>query len=206
MEEIVENMAKNETINSTDNHSDEQNLQNSYEIKYLNNDYDENNLNYPFNYFINNQDILDVLSDKNSQEFHFEPLYIETERAELEKEEKNYIKKEKNEKKKKKLVKKKRCKSKENSENTKIYPKKMFNTYIEKENQIKIGNNTERKSKRESNQLAMIKRNLIQNILLYWINYGKTDKTKRLRKLNPIIFLCDDFKKKKLYKRYIHKK
>ena len=78
----------------------------------------------------------------------------------------------------------------------------MFNTYIEKENQIKIGNNTERKSKRESNQLAMIKRNLIQNILLYWINYGKTDKTKRLRKLNPIIFLCDDFKKKTLQEIY----
>jgi hypothetical protein len=199
-------MAKNETINSTDNHSDEQNLQNSYEIKYLNNDYDENNLNYPFNYFINNKDILDVLSDNNSQEFNFELPYSETERAELEKKEKNYIiKKEKNEKKKKKLVKKKRYKSKENSENKEIYPKKMFNTYIEKENQIKIGNNTERKSKRESNQLAMIKRNLIQNILLYWINYGKTDKTKRLRKLNPIIFLCDDFKKKTLQEIYSQK-
>ena len=198
MEEIVENMAKNETINSTDNHSDEQNLQNSYEIKYLNNDYDENNLNYPFNYFINNQDILDVLSDKNSQEFHFEPLYIETERAELEKEEKNYIKKEKNEKKKKKLVKKKRCKSKENSENTKIYPKKMFNTYIEKENQIKIGNNTERKSKRESNQLAMIKRNLIQNIFINWINEGEADKHKRLSKLDPITLGDDEFKQKTL--------
>ena len=199
-------MAKNETMNSTDNHSDEQNLQNNTETRYRNNDYDENNLNYPLNYFINNQDIIDALSNNTSQKFFYELSYNETERAELKKEEKNYIIKEKNKKKETKISKKrKRCKPEERSENIKIYPKKMFDTYIEKENQMKIGNNTERKSKRESNQLAMIKRNLIQNILLYWINYGKTDKTKRLRKLNPIIFLCDDFKKK-LYKRYIHKK
>ena len=100
-------MAKNETINSTDNHSDEQNLQNNTETRYRNNDYDENNLNYPLNYFINNQDIIDALSNNTSQKFFYELSYNETERAELKKEEKNYIiKKEKNEKKKKKLVKK----------------------------------------------------------------------------------------------------
>ena len=70
----------------------------------------------------------------------------------------------------------------------------MFDTYIEKENQIKIGNNTERKSKRESNQLAMIKRNLIQNIFLYWINDGESDINKRLNKLDTIIFSDDNFK------------
>ena len=81
----------------------------------------------------------------------------------------------------------------------------MFNTYIEKENQIKIGNNTQKKSKRESNQLDMIKRNLIQNIFLYWINDGESDINKRLNKLDPIIFSGDNFKQKTLQEIYSQK-
>lgn len=77
----------------------------------------------------------------------------------------------------------------------KIIPKKLFYTYIEKEN--KIGYNTEKNSKRGENILNKIQRNLIQDIFLYWINYDEKDKNKIIRKLNPKV-LDDDFRLKVL--------
>lgn len=69
--------------------------------------------------------------------------------------------------------------------------------YAEKESKIKIGNKTEKKSSRKSNQLNMIKRNFIQNICPYWINYGEKDDTQKINKLNPKV-LYKDYKNMKL--------
>jgi len=215
MKDIVKNKVY-ETKNITNFHSKFQlgkpNLKNNSEVKYQNNDYYYNkNFNFPFNFCINpiNVNIVVIInSDNNAQKL--EPPYNETQREnmqiELQKEEEIDIKEEKTQIKETKISKKrKRCKPEENNKNIKIYPKKMFDTYIEKENQIKIGNNTQKKSKRESNQLDMIKRNLIQNIFLYWINDGESDINKRLNKLDPIIFSGDNFKQKTLQEIYSQK-
>lgn len=69
--------------------------------------------------------------------------------------------------------------------------------YALKESKIKIGNKTEKKSSRKSNQLNMIKRNFIQNICPYWINYGEKDDTQKINKLNPKV-LYKDYKNMKL--------
>ena len=188
MKDIVKNKAY-ETKNITNFHSNFQlgkpNLKNNSEVKYQNNDYYYNkNFNFPFNFCINpiNVNIVVIInSDNNAQKL--EPPYNETQREnmqiELQKEEEIDIKEEKTQKKETKISKKrKRCKPEESSENIKIYPKKMFDTYIEKENQIKIGNNTQKKSKRESNQLEMFNRNLIQDIFIDWTNEGEVIKIK----------------------------
>ena len=69
--------------------------------------------------------------------------------------------------------------------------------YALNESKIKIGNKTEKKSSRKSNQLNMIKRNFIQNICPYWINYGEKDDTQKINKLNPKV-LYKDYKNMKL--------
>ena len=69
--------------------------------------------------------------------------------------------------------------------------------YAKKESKIKMGNKTEKKSSRKSNQLNMIKRNFIQNICPYWINYGEKDDTQKINKLNPKV-LYKDYKNMKL--------
>ena len=69
--------------------------------------------------------------------------------------------------------------------------------YAQKESKIKIGNKTEKKSSRKSNQLNMIKRNFVQNICPYWINYGEKDDTQKINKLNPKV-LYKDYKNMKL--------
>ena len=216
MKDIVKNKVY-ETKNITNFHSNfqlgKQNLKNNSEVKYQNNDYYYNNsFNYLFNFCINpiNVNIIIIMNHFDNIAQKLEPPYNETQREnmqiELQKEEEIDIKEEKTQKKETKISKKrKRCKPEERSENIKIYPKKMFDTYIEKENQIKIGNNTQKKSKRESNQLDMIKRNLIQNIFLYWINDGESDINKRLNKLDPIIFSGEDFKQKTLQEIYSQK-
>ena len=59
---------------------------------------------------------------------------------------------------------------------------------------------------RYDNILNMLKRNLIQTILLDWINYEELDKNKRLIKLDPIIFRNNkDFYGKKLKEIYSQK-
>ena len=59
---------------------------------------------------------------------------------------------------------------------------------------------------RYDNILNMLKRNLIQTILLDWINYEESDKNKRLIKLDPIIFRNNkDFYGKKLKEIYSQK-
>ena len=63
----------------------------------------------------------------------------------------------------------------------------------------------QKKSKRESNQLDMFKRNLIQDIFIDWINEGEVDKHKRLSKLDPITLGNDDFKQKTLQEIYSQK-
>ena len=68
---------------------------------------------------------------------------------------------------------------------------------IKKESKIKMGNKTKKKSSRKSNQLNMIKRNFIQNICPYWINYGEKDDTQKINKLNPKV-LYKDYKNMKL--------
>lgn len=74
--------------------------------------------------------------------------------------------------------------------------------YALKESKIKIGNKTEKKSCRKSNQLNMIKRNFIQNICPYWINYGEKDDTQKINKLNPKV-LYKDYKNMKLKDIYL---
>lgn len=59
---------------------------------------------------------------------------------------------------------------------------------------------------RYDNILNMLNRNLIQTILLDWINYEESDKNKRLIKLDPIIFRNNkDFYGKKLKELYSQK-
>lgn len=74
--------------------------------------------------------------------------------------------------------------------------------YALKESKIKIGNKTEKKSSRKSNQLNMIKRNFVQNICPYWINYGEKDDTQKINKLNPKV-LYKDYKNMKLKDIYL---
>lgn len=132
----------------------------------------------------------------------------------LEKENSQVILKEKGLKKEKKLkkfiknIKRKRYNSKDNIEKKVINnEKKMFNIYKVKEDQIKIGNNikNKNKSKRESNQFNMIKRNLIQDNFRTWINFGETEK---IVKLNPKVLGIDFDNKtlKDIYSQTITKK
>ena len=70
-------------------------------------------------------------------------------------------------------------------------------------NVSKVGNNIERISYRADNISMKFKRNLIQKIFLDWINYGESDKKKRLKKLDPAIFKSSyDFKGKTLKEIY----
>ena len=87
------------------------------------------------------------------------------------------------------------------NENT-INQKELF--MISNEQTLKIGNNIRYKSIRCDNQINMIARNLIQEIFLDWINYGETDNSKKLYKINPKIFgqKYDFFKGKTLKKIY----
>ena len=81
---------------------------------------------------------------------------------------------------------------------------------IENEKMLKIGNKLKNKSYRCDNLVIMIIRNLIQEIFLDWINYGVSDNSKQLCKINPQIFRKKyDFKGKKLkeiYSKEISKK
>ena len=62
------------------------------------------------------------------------------------------------------------------------------------------------RSVRIDNILIRLKRNLIQNIFLNWINHEESDKNKRLIKLDPIIFRnFYDFNLKKLKEIYSEK-
>ena len=103
--------------------------------------------------------------------------------------------------------KRKRYNSEDNKEKKFIEKQKTFFTYKEKEDHIKIGNNTKKKSKREYNQIKMIKRNLIQDIFRNWINYGESNK---LSKLDPDVLVDDfrdrDIKLKEIYSKTITKK
>ena len=56
---------------------------------------------------------------------------------------------------------------------------------LENEKELKIGNFLNKKSERSDNQTNMIIRNLIQEIFLDWINYGESDSSKKLVKINP---------------------
>ena len=91
----------------------------------------------------------------------------------------------------------------ENSENiengnTEINEKKVKFS-IENEKMLKIGNKLKKKSYRCDNIVIMIIRNLIQEIFLDWINYGVSDNSKQLCKINPQIFRKKiDFKGKKI--------
>ena len=74
---------------------------------------------------------------------------------------------------------------------------------IENEKMLKIGNKLKNKSYRCDNLVMMIIRNLIQEIFLDWINYGVSDNSKQLCKINPQIFRQKiDFKGKKLKEIY----
>ena len=97
-----------------------------------------------------------------------------------------------------------RYKLKNNIDKKHINNIKLF--IINKEKEIKVGNNIKKKSKRKSNQFNMIKRNLIQDIIRNWINYGKKDNN--ISKLDRTV-LVNDFKKeilKDIYSQKITKK
>ena len=84
-----------------------------------------------------------------------------------------------------------------------ISKKELF--IIINENSLKVGN-TIKKSKRYDNIINMIFRNLIQKIFLDWINYGEIDKSKKLCRIDPIIFKkAFDFKGRKLKEIYAQK-
>lgn len=96
---------------------------------------------------------------------------------------------------------------KENDENIKnedneVNEKKVIFS-IENEKMLKIGNKLKNKSLRCDNIVIMVIRNLIQEIFLDWINYGVSDNSKQLCKINPQIFRQKiDFKGKKLKEIY----
>lgn len=73
----------------------------------------------------------------------------------------------------------------ENNLRKEIEKKELF--IIQNEKNLKIGNNTKKKDNRYDNKMAMIIRNLIQEIFLDWINYGESDDAKKLCKINPEI-------------------
>ena len=212
MKDIVKNDPLYETKKPTNNHSkfqlNKSNIKNYSEIKYQCNDIDFDPY-FSFGNIINyNKNIIDNLSDNKTQTFKYQNNMTQKEniQVEIKKEENIDIKEEKTKKNEKKISKKrKRCESKEKSEKSEIYPKKIFETKIEKENQKKIGYNTMKKSKRESNHIDMFKRNLIQDIFIDWINEGEVDKHKRLSKLDPITLGNDDFKQKTLQEIYSQK-
>ena len=66
--------------------------------------------------------------------------------------------------------------------------------FIENEKELKIGNSIKTKNFRYDNQINKIIRNLIQEILLDWINYKENDSSKILYKINPIILKKNNFK------------
>ena len=184
MKNIVKKDPVCETKNPTTNHfkfqSNESNIKNYSEIKYQCNDIDFYSSSSFGNEINNcNGNIIDNFSDNNAHTFEHQNNMTQKENIQVEvkkEEEEINIKEEKNKKKEKQISKKrKRYKSKENRE---IYPKKIFETKMEKENQKKIGYNIEKKSKRESNQLEMFKRNLIQDIFIDWTNEGEVIKIK----------------------------
>ena len=77
---------------------------------------------------------------------------------------------------------------------------------IKNQRQLKIGNSVSIKSIRNDNQINMIIRNLIQKVFLDWINYGETDNSKKLYKIDPVIFGKKNFfKGKKLKEIYSEK-
>ena len=66
--------------------------------------------------------------------------------------------------------------------------------FIENEKELKIGNSIKTKNFRYDNQINKIIRNLIQEILLDWINYKENDSSKILYKINPMILKKNNFK------------
>ena len=95
------------------------------------------------------------------------------------------------------------------NEDNEVNDKKLMFSILN-EKLLKIGNYIKKKSCRRDNLNQMIIRNLIQEILLDWINYGETDNSKKLCKINPQIFRKKyDFRGKKLkeiYSKEISKK
>lgn len=88
--------------------------------------------------------------------------------------------------------------------------KKRNTTENDDEEEIENKNHMDRHSNipraRHDNILNMLNRNLIQTILLNWINYEESDKNKILIKLDPIIFRNNkDFYGKKLKEIYSQK-
>ena len=116
--------------------------------------------------------------------------------------EKKFEKKEKDEKNEENID------NEDNKDNDANDNKVMF--LIENEKTLKIGNNIKNKSYRCDNIIRMIIRNLIQEIFLDWINYGESDNSKLIYKINPQIFpKYYDFRGKKLkeiYSKEISKK
>ena len=88
---------------------------------------------------------------------------------------------------------KEKCKGiKPEKEEIKNLGKKRNSTENDDEEEIENENHRDRHDNipraRHDNILNMLNRNLIQTILLDWINYEESDKNKRLIKLDPIIF------------------
>lgn len=95
-------------------------------------------------------------------------------------------------------------------EEIKSLGKKRNTTENDDEEEIENKNHMDRHSiiprARHDNILNMLNRNLIQTILLNWINYEESDKNKILIKLDPIIFRNNkDFYGKKLKEIYSQK-
>ena len=95
-------------------------------------------------------------------------------------------------------------------EEIKSLGKKRNTTENDDEEEIENKNHMDRHSNipraRHDNILNMLNRNLIQTILLNWINYEESDKNKILIKLDPIIFRNNkDFYGKKLKEIYSQK-
>ena len=143
MKDTVKNNPLYETKNPTINHYKFlSNEPNHSEIKYQCNDiYIDCDSFFSFENAINcNGNIIDNLSDNNAQTFEHQNNMTQREnvQVEIKKEEEENIKEEKIKKNEKKSNKKrKRYKSKENNENKELYPKKIFETKIDKENQKK---------------------------------------------------------------------
>ena len=201
MGDKAKNNLKNETIKSTDIQSEFQSEKQDLLERFQDASLDLFSFNYSSNSSINasNFDVDNIYNNDLPLNAPNNVTEKNKMQVEFSKDEENDSKEEKSEEK-KNGKKRKRSKKKEKSENIEIIPKKVFK--IEKQN---IGYKIKKKSKRESNQLDMFKRNFIQDICIDYINEGEADKNKRLSKLDPIIFSGDDFKQKTLKDIYSQK-